>query len=93
LAAIVLKPLWAESGIFEDQGAAIAKRDFFWPPIRALVVALMLSAGEVSFLIKSIESPFSHAQILLRGSIAVDCIDYPSASSKDEVITPYLLLA
>jgi hypothetical protein len=36
-AAVVLEPLWAESGIFEDQGAAIAERDFLGPPIWALV--------------------------------------------------------
>jgi hypothetical protein len=35
LAAVVLEPLRAASGIFEDQGAAITEGDFFWPPIRA----------------------------------------------------------
>jgi hypothetical protein len=45
LAAVVLKRLWAESGIFEDQGAAISERDFFWPPIRALVERVWLGVG------------------------------------------------
>ena len=37
LAAVVLKRLWAESGIFEDQGAAISERDFFGLPSGGLV--------------------------------------------------------
>jgi hypothetical protein len=37
LAAVVFEPLRAVSGIFEDQDAAIAKRDFFGLPGGALV--------------------------------------------------------
>lgn len=41
----------AESGIFEDQGAAIFKRDFYGPPSRTLVEAFGLCSGGVSFLV------------------------------------------
>ena len=58
LAAVVLEPLWAESAIFEDQGAAIAERDFFWPPIRALVEVIGLCAGGVSFLVEPVQVRF-----------------------------------
>jgi hypothetical protein len=58
LAAVVLEPLRAASGIFEDEGAAIAERDFFWPPIWALVEALGLCAGEVPFLVEPVQVRF-----------------------------------
>jgi hypothetical protein len=58
LAAVVLEPLWAELSIFEDQCAAISERDFFWPPVRALVVALRLSAGGVFFLVEPVQVRF-----------------------------------
>ena len=40
-----LGALRAESGIFEDQGAAVTERDFFWPPCRALVELVGLGVG------------------------------------------------
>ncbi len=40
-----LGALRAESGIFEDQDAAVAEGDFFGPPTRALVEALGLGVG------------------------------------------------
>ncbi len=58
MAAVVLEPLRAESGIFENQCAAIAERDFYGSPIRALVVALRLSAGGVSFLVEPVQVRF-----------------------------------
>ena len=58
LAAVVLKPLWAASGIFEDQGAAIAERDVLGLPIRALVEALGLCAGGVPFLVEPVQVRF-----------------------------------
>ena len=47
--------LRAESGIFEDQGAAVTERDFFWPPIRALVERVWLGVGWGSFLVKPVQ--------------------------------------
>ncbi len=38
LAAVVLAPLRAESGILETQSKAIDKRDFGWSPSGALVI-------------------------------------------------------
>jgi|TARA_B110000908_G_scaffold102566_2_gene120835 hypothetical protein len=42
---VVLEPLWAASGIFEDQVAAIAERDFLGLAIRALVEGFSGGAG------------------------------------------------
>ncbi len=50
--------LRAESGIFEDQGAAVTERDFFWPPIRALVELVGLCAGGVPFLVEPVQIRF-----------------------------------
>jgi hypothetical protein len=69
MAAVVLEPLWAESGIFEDQYTAISERDFFWPPIRALIVALGLCAGEVPFLVELLGICFLSEEVesIMRG--------------------------
>ncbi len=40
LAAVVLEPLWAASGIFENQGATISERAVGWPASEALVILL-----------------------------------------------------
>ena len=58
LAVVVLEPLWVESGIFENQCAAISERDFYGSPIRALVVSLGLWAGGISFLIEPVQVRF-----------------------------------
>ena len=52
------EPLRAASGIFEDQCAAIAERDFGWSPSGALVEALGLCAGGIPFLVESVEVQF-----------------------------------
>jgi len=53
LAAVVLKPVWAASGVFEDQGAAIAERDFGWSPSGALVILPGIIPYRLPFLIES----------------------------------------
>jgi hypothetical protein len=50
-----LGALRAESGIFEDQGAAVTERDFFWPPIRALDERVWLGVGWGPFLVKLVQ--------------------------------------
>ena len=50
-----LGALRAESGIFEDQGAAVTERNFFWPPIRALVERVWLGVGWGPFLVKPVQ--------------------------------------
>ena len=52
------EPLRAASGIFEDQCAAIAERDFGWSPSGALVEALGLCAGGIPFLIEPVQVRF-----------------------------------
>jgi hypothetical protein len=59
LAAVVLEPLWAASGIFEDQGVAVSARDFLGLPIWALVEALGLCAGGIPFLIEPVQVRFA----------------------------------
>jgi hypothetical protein len=58
LAAVVLEPLWAASGICEDQGVAVSELDFFGLPIWALVEALGLCAGGIPFLIEPVQVRF-----------------------------------
>jgi hypothetical protein len=58
LAAVVLEPLWAESGIFEDQGAAIAKWDLGWSPSGALVILPRIIPYRLPFLIEPSEIRF-----------------------------------
>ncbi len=48
---------WSLCGI-ENQGAAIAERDFYGPPIRSLVVALGLCAGGIPFLVEPVQNGF-----------------------------------
>ena len=47
--------LRAESGIFEGQGAAICKREFFRRPIRALVERVWLGVGWRLFLVEPVQ--------------------------------------
>jgi hypothetical protein len=58
LAEVVLAPLRAASGIFKDQGAAIAIRDFLGLPIWALVEAPGLCAGGIPFLVEPVQVRF-----------------------------------
>jgi hypothetical protein len=58
LAAVVLGSLRAASGIFEDEGAAIAERDFFGLPGGALVEVFGLCAGGVPFLVEPVQIRF-----------------------------------
>ena len=58
LAAVVLKRLRAASGIFEDQGKAIAERDFLGLPIWALVEAFGLCASGIPFLVEPVQIRF-----------------------------------
>jgi hypothetical protein len=58
LKAVVFKPLRAASGIFGDQGTAVAERDFLGPPIRTLVEALGVCAGEIPFLVEPVQVRF-----------------------------------
>ncbi len=58
LVAVVLEPLWVESGIFENQCEAISERDFYGFPIWALVVALGLCAGGIFFLVEPVQVRF-----------------------------------
>ena len=50
--------LRAESGIFEDQGAAISEGDFFWPPIRTLVELVGLGVACRPFLVEPVQVRF-----------------------------------
>ena len=50
--------LRAESGIFEDQGAAISERDFFWLPIRTLVELVGLGVAWRPFLVEPVQVRF-----------------------------------
>ena len=43
---------------YKSQGAAVSERDFFGPPIRALVEALGLCAGGVPFLVEPVQVRF-----------------------------------
>ena len=52
LTAVVLEPLWAESGIFEDQGKAIAERDFGWLPSGTLVILSGIIPYRLPFLVE-----------------------------------------
>jgi hypothetical protein len=54
LAAVVLEPLWAASGIFENQCAAIAERDFGWLPSGALVILPGIIPYRLPFLIEPV---------------------------------------
>lgn len=83
-AAAVLEPLWAESGIFEDQCATIAERDFYGSPIRALVEALGFCASGVPFLVEPVQVRFVIGYPFLDG-LPSPPISMPHAS--------YLLLA
>ena len=56
LAAAVLGTLRATSGIVENQDTVVAERDLLRLPGGALVMALGLCAGGISFLIKPVES-------------------------------------
>jgi hypothetical protein len=58
LAAVVLEPLWAASGIFENQGATISERDFGWPPNEALVILLGIIYCRCPFLVEPVEVRF-----------------------------------
>ena len=68
LTAVVLEPLWAESGIFENQGAAIAERDFCWLPsgaysfakasVHTLVIASRIIPYWFPFLIEPVQVRF-----------------------------------
>ena len=49
------EPLWAESGIFENQGAAVSEWNFSGSPVRALVEALGLCGGGVPFLVEPVQ--------------------------------------
>jgi len=53
-----LGALRAESGIFEDQGAAISEGDFFWPPIRTLVELVGLGVACRPFLVEPVQVRF-----------------------------------
>ncbi len=48
----------AESGIFDDQRAAISERDFFWPPIRTLVKLVGLGVAWRPFLVEPVQVRF-----------------------------------
>ena len=58
LTAVVLEPLWAESGIFEDQGKTIAARDFGWLPSGTLVILSGIIPYRLPFLIEPSEVRF-----------------------------------
>jgi hypothetical protein len=53
-----LGALRAESGIFDDQRAAISERDFFWPPIRTLVELVRLGVAWGPFLVEPVQIRF-----------------------------------
>jgi len=55
LAAVVLKPLWAASGIFEDQGKAIAERDFFGLPGGGLAILPGIIPYRLPFLVEPVQ--------------------------------------
>jgi hypothetical protein len=58
LTAVVFKPLRAASGIFGDQGMAVAERNFLGLPIRTLVEALGVCAGGIPFLVEPVQDRF-----------------------------------
>jgi len=58
LTAVVLEPLWAESGIFEDQGKAIAERDFGWLPSGTLVILSGIIPYRLPFLVEPVQIRF-----------------------------------
>ena len=55
LTAVVLEPLWAESGIFEDQGKAIAERDFGWLPSGTLGILSGIIPYGLPFLVEPVQ--------------------------------------
>ena len=58
LAAVVSEPLRAESGIFEDEGAAVAEREFLGLPGGALAERIGLRLGRGSRLVEPIQVRF-----------------------------------
>jgi len=58
LAAVVLELLSAESGIIEDEDAAVSERDFGWLPRGALVILTGIIPYRLPFLVEPIQIRF-----------------------------------
>jgi hypothetical protein len=67
LAAVVLELLSAESGIIEDEGAAVSERDFGWLPRGALVILTGIIPYRLPFLVEPIQIRFVIGNPFLNG--------------------------